>query len=93
MTDMTYKGIAQEARKAIGCEGGWMKGDCFANLPEMNDHDPCDRCHLAWRIACFEEEAQVWWDELEEKDQPCMGCGHDPTALTPEECEALLNGW
>lgn len=57
-------GIASEARKAIGCDDAWAEGDCFDNLSEMNDHDPCARCHLAWRIACFEDEATSWWHEL-----------------------------
>jgi hypothetical protein len=62
--DHSHVGIADEARKAIGCDAGWSEGDCFDNLPEMNDHDPCGPCHLSWRIACFEHEATEWWHAL-----------------------------
>jgi len=62
--DHSYVGIAVEARKAIGCEGTYAEGDCFANVPEPNDYDLCLRCHLAWRIDLFENEATGWWHEL-----------------------------
>ena len=63
-----YRGIAHEVRLAVICECGWVTGDCFDNLHEMNDHDPCDPCHLAWRVQCLEDDSHGWWNELDRLD-------------------------
>lgn len=63
-----YRGIAHEIRLTVICECGWVTGDCFDNLHEMNDHDPCDPCHLAWRVQCLEDDSHGWWNELDRLD-------------------------
>lgn len=98
VADHAYVGIADEARKAIGCDEPWAEGDCFANLPEMNDYDPCARCHLAWRIAGFEDEATDWWRELGAIDISAeRGDAHDlgyetGVADGREQVESILRG-
>lgn len=64
MDNHPYRGIAHKAAKLIACTEAWQEGDCFANLPEPNDCDMCDPCHLVWRLQSFDDEAQDWWEEL-----------------------------